>query len=165
MLLTKEKQMSNETPLEPALTADEIIADVPELPEGFAEGIINPEFEVLPEDIELTVQQKVGLENLNQLFKLRMELVITAILDGLAEKFRKEKAKAERKVENKKGKRIYQFDAGYLKAYNEIFDSLHNFLYTVKETDEPMPDTMTPEDAEFLDSVAEVVNNKGEVNE
>lgn len=105
-----------------------------ELPEGFAEAEINPEFTLLPaEATELTTEQKAAFDNINKMFALKQEAIISSILDGLAEEFRNKQAKAAAKVENKKGKRIYQYDAGYLKAFEDIFNSLYSFLYTIKE--------------------------------
>jgi len=116
------------------ITEDEIIADVPELPEGFAEAEINPEFNLLPDSDELSDEQKNAFDNINKMFALKQEAIISSILDGLAEEFRNKKEKAEAKVANKKTKRIHQFDAGYLKAFEDIWNSVYSFLYTVKDT-------------------------------
>jgi hypothetical protein len=123
----------------------------PTLPEGTAEAEINPEFAVLPESEELTEEQKAAMDSLNKLFLIKQEMIITSILDGLADKYRQSKAKAEEKVANKKGKKIYQFDAGYLKAFEEIFNSLYSFLYTVKKAEDIEPVELLKETNEEFD--------------
>jgi hypothetical protein len=117
---------------------------------------INPEFKVLDTDSEaLSEKQKIALDNLNKLFGLKMELLIGAILDGLAAKYRKDKEKFEAKIANKKTKRLYQYDAGYLAAHNDIFNSLYSFLYTVKEQ-QITEETVTETDFDLFDAANEI---------